>query len=192
MADPSTNGSRRAAQGDVTPRGPVRPARAPVCPRHVADDPELVEVRCLLAALRPDRDGPLGWAPDGHPPPHQGSAAPVAVQAVTPGGDVPRGAFQGTPSRTPGTLARERVETLATTHPQAAVALSWLQAHGTLAGGLGALYAAAGAALATRSERERWTTPELGRLGARAVGRARVTLARAVWWGESEQEVHGA
>lgn len=157
---------------------------------HAVEDAETVEVRCLLASLRPDRDGPLGWPPDGHPPAHHGSLPPVVVQTSGGGGDVPRGAFQGTPARSAGTLARERIEHLVADHPLEAVTLSWLQAHGTLSAGLGALYDAAGQALATREERERWARPELRRLGARAVGRARVRRAMALWWGE--QEVHSA
>lgn len=195
----------RAPACPATPRDPTRPSasrvfradpdapEAPPGPRlelHPAEEPELVEVRCLLAALRPDRDGPLGWPPDGHPPAHQGALPPVVVQTGTGGGDTPRGAFQGTPARTDGTLARERIERLVRDHPTEALTLSWLQSSGSLAAGLGALYDAAGQALATREERERWTRPELRRLGARGVGRARVTAARKVWWGE--QEVHSA
>ena len=172
----------------VTPRAPEGPPHD--TPGRSTEEPELVEVRCLLAARRPDRDGPLGWPPDGHPPPHQGSPAPVVVQTGTGGGDVPRGAFQGTPPRSAGTLVRERIERLVVDHPLEAVTLSWLQAHGTLAAGLGALYDALGQAVATREERERWARPEIRRLGARAVGRARVRRAMALWWGE--QEVHGA
>ncbi len=152
-----------------------------------AEDPEEVRVRRLLCELRPDADGPLGWGPCDEVP----REAPV--RALPPvrvdggggqGGDVPAGAFARRPAPSAGTEAWERVQRLRATAPEAGEALAWLQTRGTLARGLVALLGDLGAAVATDVERRRWTTPRAAVEGPRVVGRARVALACAVWWGE--------
>ena len=151
------------------------------------EDPEEVRVRRLLCELRPDAGGPLGWGPCDEVP------RDAPVRALPPvrvdggggkGGDVPAGAFLRRVGASQGTEAWERVQRLRATAPEAGEALAYLQTRGTLARGLVALLGDLGAAVATDAERRRWTTPRAAVEGPRVVGRARVVLACAVWWGE--------
>lgn len=185
-------GWRWPTTGTATPRttpgvAPPPSPRAPADARPAPEDPDEVRVRRLLCELRPDAGGPLGWGPCDEVP------RDAPVRALPPvrvdggggqGGDVPAGAFARRVGASQGTEAWERVQRLRATAPEAGEALAWLQTRGTLARGLVALLGDLGAAVATDAERRRWTTPRAAVEGPRVVGRARVTLACVVWWGE--------
>lgn len=166
---------------------PIPSAGAPADARPAPEDPDEVRVRRLLCELRPDASGPLGWGPCDEVPSQEPTRAlpPVRVDGGGGrGGDVPVGAFTRRVGASAGTEAWERVQRLRATAPEAGEALAYLQTRGTLARGLVALLGDLGAAVATDAERRRWTTPRACVEGPRVVGRARVALACAAWWGE--------
>ncbi|MDO9016663.1 MAG: hypothetical protein Q8S73_43045 [Deltaproteobacteria bacterium] len=151
---------------------PSRPGRV-----TSVEDAELVRVRRLLCDLRPDRGGPLGWAPDGQPPAPGGSNwTPVLRVQTSP--DVP--------SILPGAFASQAPESRAPRLDPDST-LGWLQRHGTLAAGLRALYALCAEARAPVDVRARWAAlPGRERLaGVVVYGRKLVLAAMAEWWRES-------
>ena len=164
----------------------------------VVDSPELVRVRALLYALRPDPKGtPLGWGPYERPPPpppekHDDGrpvlgalAARIRVQTSPEVPSILPGAFASRADVTPGTLAAARIDALALDDEPLRAALFWLQRHGTLAAGLGALYESAALALADAETRERWDALEPARRAPahRGYGRRQVLRAADLWEG---------
>lgn len=156
------------------------------------EDAELVRVRRLLCELRPDRPGePLGWGPYSDAPrevvsPLGALAGRIRVQTSADPSPIPRDYGSGGARSTRGAEVAARIRCLI--DRDAAVALEWLQRHGTLARGLGELYRAVGQALATPEQRERWGVSRAAALdGPRVVGRRRVTEAARVWWGEPSE-----
>lgn len=156
----------------------------------VVDSPELVRVRALLYALRPDpRGAPLGWGPHEKPPateePRMGAlAARIRVQTSPEVPAILPGAFASRAGVTAGTRAVARIAALAQVDPEAGQALGWLQRHGTLADGLGALYESAALALADAETREGWSALDPARRAParRGYGRRRVLGAAERWW----------
>lgn len=171
----------------TAPSAVPAPTAATATTRPAPEDPDEVRVRRLLCELRPDATGPLGWGPCDEVPSQEPARAlpPVRVDGGGGrGGDVPAGAFLRRVGASAGTEAWERVQRLRVMAPEAGEALAYLQTRGTLARGLVTLLGELGATLATDTERRRWTTARQHVEGARVVGRARVALACAVWWGE--------
>lgn len=166
-------------------RWPARPDVAPERP-PAAEDPELVRVRGLLYALRPEREGPLGGTPDALPAVDaQPSPRRIVVQTDGRGGGLPAGLFAAAP-RSPTLAVTERLCELDGAHPTEARTLRWLRHHGELRGGLVALYRAAGLALADARQREGWAATETARReGPRVTGRALVLAAADVWEGRA-------
>lgn len=193
-----------AGQGRADPRAGAAegtdgalsvPQRASACPGGgvrggVVDSPELVRVRALLYALRPDPKGtPLGWGPYERPPateePRLGAlAARIRVQTSPEVPSILPGAFASRAGVTPGTLAAARIDALALDDEPLRAALFWLQRHGTLAAGLGALYESAALALADAETRDGWAALEPARRAPahRGFGRRRVLGAADRWW----------
>lgn len=155
----------------------------------VVDSPELVRVRALLYALRPDPRGtPLGWGPYERAPvteePRLGAlAARIRVQTSTPVPTILPGAFASRAGVTAGTRAAEGIALLGRRDPEAGEALLWLQRHGTLVAGLAGLYATAALALADAETREGWAVldPPRRAPAQRGYGRRRVLLAADAW-----------
>lgn len=150
----------------------------------------------LLASLRPDHGGPFGAplydAPGAGVPSAMGGLARVRVQTSIVVPAIPPGAFRREGPKSAGTLAAERVDAIARTHPEDGAALRWLQrtAHLDGPGGLGRLYRDAALALAGRARVERWSVLALAerRVVQGAWGKARVEAAAAAWWSEPERE----
>lgn len=157
----------------------------------VVDSPELVRVRALLYALRPDPRGtPLGWGPYERPPvteePRLGAlAARIRVQTSTPVPSILPGAFASRAGVTAGTRAAQRIDALALDDEPLRATLLWLQRHGTLLGGLAGLYESAALALADTETREGWAAMGTAhrRPGQRGYGRKRVLRAADLWEG---------
>ena len=178
----------RAAENDDVPRTPRERE-----PRRI-EDPELVRVRELLTALRPERTGPFSWGA-------YETSADVAVTPepprvhvqVSPGGGGGGGLWGwsggGTPRLDPAPRARsaielvaERIERIAVGSPEAARTLRWLQLGGTLKEGLSALYRTTGEALIEEATRARWEArPAIRAECARVVGRRLVLAAESAW-----------
>jgi len=165
------------------------PQRTPAYRGGVVDSPELVRIRALLYALRPDPRGtPLGWGPYERAPvteePRLGAlAARIRVQTSTPVPSILPGAFASRAGVTAGVLAAYRIDALTWRDPEAAEALLWLQRHGTLVAGLAGLYASAALALADAETHERWAAldPPRRAPAQRGYGRRRVLLAADAW-----------
>lgn len=172
---------------------PVAPAEASPAPRspldlagrlaRVAEDPELVRVRTLLAELRPDAPDPL------EPPPVErpGPPALVVVRDGTPPWDrLPAGLGGAWREvvllRDPGELASEVLRRLATLPPDARAVLRWLRAHARLVAGLRGLYVDCGMAFAGAEQQGLWGQ-DLGarRDGAAPYGRRLVLRSAVVW-----------
>lgn len=160
------------------------------------EDEETVRVRRLLCELRPDRPGePLGWGPYGEAPREPASplgalANRIRVQTSADPSPIPRDYGRSAPRHTDGATVAARIRRLI--DRDVAATLEWLQRHGTLARGLGELYRAAGQALATAEQRERWGVSRTAALdGPRVVGRRRVSEAMRVWWGEGDDRARG-
>lgn len=173
---------------------PSVPRRAEACRGRggVVESPELVRVRGLLCALRPDPKGtPLGWGPYERPPvaeePHLGAlAARIRVQTSPAVPSILPGAFASRAGVTAGVLAAGRVKEVTLHDPAARETLFWLQRHGTLETGIAGLYLAAAHALAVAAEQRRWASHKALRLrqeAARVAGRRRVLRAADVWEG---------
>ena len=148
---------------------------------HIVD-PELVRLRVLLHALRPDAADPYEPAPE---------AVVTTLHRMprAPGdnhGGVPRGVLFGTRRaseaeavpRGLGDVVRE----LATLPPDAAAVLRWLQLHGSLASGARGLFCDVGVAFADEAQTAAWAD-DLGarREGAYLHGRRLVWAAEAAW-----------
>ena len=175
---------RRTSQPGAQPDARVsvvhepRPSStAPVARLTHVEDAELVRVRRLLCDLRPDRGGPLGWAPDGQPPAPGGSNWTPALRVQT---------SPDVPSILPGAFASQAPESRAP-RLDPDTTLGWLQRHGTLAAGLRALYALCAEARAPVDVRARWAAlPGRERLaGVVVYGRKLVLAAMAEWWRET-------
>ena len=198
------------ASAGASPSGPVWPERGtaelvyhadPDAPMERRPPSALVPVasldpdaklRALLSELRPDRDGPYGWAPDGVEPlppdiirgadgKLREAVGPLVRVAMRVDGtaEVPAilpGAFASTggvinPSRPP-TLAGPlpmwsagelvRERIEAMAWCDAKWTLLWLQDHGTLARGRAALYDALAEARAGAKLKARWAKYDLG------------------------------
>ena len=149
-----------------------------------AEDPDLVRVRGLLYALRPEREGPLGGTPDALPTVDaQPSPRRIVVQGGGGGSGLPAGLFAAAP-RSPTLAVTERLCELDGAHPAEARTLRWLRHHGELRSGLVALYRAAGLALADARQRDGWGSTDTGRReGPRVTGRELVLAAADVWDG---------
>ena len=181
-------GLTASARVQVADEERLRPSTVPPVARltHVEDD-ELVRVRRLLTELRPDRDGPLGWAADGAAPSLAGSSWTPALRVQT-SAEVPAilpGAFART---APASRAPDLDRGFPGMPDDVRATLRWCQRSGTLREGLRALYVACALSLATAEQREAWTAlPEGVRPGARVIaGRRRVREALAAWWGEGD------
>ena len=159
---------------------------APAQRPPAAEDPELVRVRGLLYALRPEREGPLGGTPDALPTVDaQPSPRRIVVQGGGGGSGLPAGLFAAAP-QSPTLAVTERLCELDGAHPTEARTLRWLRHHGELRGGLVALYRAAGLALADARQREGWASTETARReGPRVVGRELVLRAADAWDGRA-------
>lgn len=182
------SGAVADARVQVADEDTLRPSTVPPVARltHVEDD-ELVRVRRLLTELRPDRDGPLGWAADGSPPASAGSNWTPALRVQT-SAEVPAilpGAFAST---APASRAPDLDRGFPGMPDDIRATLRWCQRHGTLKDGLRALYVgcALAASVSTAEAREAWKVlPEKDRQPARVLyGRKRVLAAMAAWWGE--------
>lgn len=173
------------AEPPPTPRSPLDRAGAQA---RVAEDPELVRVRTLLAELRPDSPDPL------EPPPVErpGPAALVVVRDTAPPWDrLPAGLGSGWREvlelRSPAEAASEVLRRLATLPADARAVLRWLRSYARLAQGLRGLYVDVGDAFAGEGQREAWTESLTARrLGAAAHGRTLVLGAQRVWWTPAE------
>ncbi|MBL8600335.1 MAG: hypothetical protein JNK72_00280 [Myxococcales bacterium] len=196
-------GAQLVFHAPTEPTEPTEPPRRP--PQRllsgVVEGQEVVQVRQLLCELRPSRSGPMGWAPDGHPPPEPpttivapgcaprlvvGPLVRVAmrVQSSAPLPTILPGAFREQAEARAVSPAERRALAIWGGPPTAvATTLRWLQQHGTLAAGLPALYEALAAATATSAARGQWSALETGtrRTAQRGWGRARVAEAMAAW-----------
>lgn len=182
-------GLTASARVQVADEETLRPSTVPPVARltHVEDD-ELVRVRRLLTELRPDRDGPLGWAADG--------AAPVGGGSTwTPALRVDRSAE--VPAILPGAFARTAPASLAPHFDglgfpgmpdDVRATLRWLQRSGTLRKGLRALYEACALALETPKVRAKWDAlaPDAIIPAQQIYGKKLVRAAMAAWWGEGD------
>lgn len=160
------------------------PSSAPPVARltHV-EDAELVEVREVLCELRPDRSGPLGWAPDGEAPSPAGSSWTPTLRGGS--SEVPAilpGAFAST---APASKAPDLDHGFYELGDEVRATLRWMQRSGTLKQGLRALYQACAlsSTISTTEQRDAWAAMAEGvRTGARVVfGRKRVREAVAAW-----------
>lgn len=146
----------------------------------------------LLAALRPDRDGPFGAplyeAPGVGVPSAMGGLARVRVQTSIVVPTTPPGAFRREGPKSAGTIAAERVDAIARDSPEAGATLRWLQRTAHLDGPaeLGKLYRDAALALAGAKRVERWSVLVLAERRAvqGAWGKARVEAAAGAWWSD--------
>lgn len=179
-------GSLPDARVRVADEARLRPSKAPPeARRTVVEDADTVRVRRLLTELRPDRNGPLGWAADGAPSVGGGSNWTPAMRVQT-SVEVPAilpGAFAGRAAQGAGAAVAERI---ARHDADVAAVLHWAQRNGTLAKGLRAFYAAAGEAVAPPVTRDAWKAlaPALRVAAAPGYGKRRVDAAMAAWWGE--------
>jgi hypothetical protein len=153
----------------------------------VAEDPELVRVRTLLAELRPDAPDPL------EPPPVErpGPPALVVVRDGTPPWDRLPAGLGGAwrevlELRDPGELASQVLRRLAGLPADARAVLRWLRAQARLTQGLRGLYVDVGTAFAGEAQRAAWESLTARRLGAAAHGRTLVLGAQRVWWAPPE------
>lgn len=184
-------GATAGADGAASGRSGAGTGRDWMGRSGVVDPPELVRVRALLYALRPDPRGtPLGWGPYERPPateePRLGAlAARIRVQTSPEVPSILPGAFASRAGVTPGTRAAARIDALALDDEPLRAALFWLQRHGTLAAGLGALYESAALALADAETREGWDALDPARRAPahRGYGRRRVLRAADLWEG---------
>jgi len=168
---------RTDARVQVADEAVLRPSQVPPVARLThTEDAELVRVRQLLCELRPDKGGPLGWAPDGAPPVAGGSAWTPTLRVQT---------SVEVPAILPGAFASQARESRAP-RLDPATTLGWLQRHGTLSAGLRALYADCAEAMAPVEVRAKWKAlAPRDVLGAAVVyGRKRVLAAMAEWWRE--------
>ena len=164
-------------------RAPTPSSAPPVARLTHVEDAEVVEVREVLCELRPDRGGPLGWAPDGSAPLPAGSSWTPAL----------RGGSSEVPAILPGafapTVAASRAPDLDHGYPalgdEARATLRWMQRAGTLKQGLRALYQACAlsSTISTEEQRDAWKAMAEGvRVAARVVfGRRRVRAAIGAW-----------
>lgn len=150
--------------------------------RLVVIDPDLVRLRGLLVALRPDAANP--YEPEGDAPVEP---PPVRISDPTASwGGIPRGAdvFE----RSSGVLERparvllDVLRELAELPPDARAVLRWLQAHGSLAEGPRGLYCDVGVAFQSDAQAALWAR-DLGarREGSYAHGRVLVWAAARAW-----------
>lgn len=163
---------------------PSRPA-APQAPRvSTIEDPELVSVRALLYALRPERNSAFGCSADALPSlDAQPSPRRIVVQGAGGGSGFPTGLFAATPS-SPTADVTERLGLLVAAHPVEVRTLRWLRHHGELGAGLVALYRRSGLILATAEQRAAWGASAAARReGPRVTGRELVMAAADVWEG---------
>lgn len=154
--------------------------------RLAVDDPELAEVRTLLAELRPDCADP--WAP-----PQDAPAQTPTVRVRDPmasWGGIPR----GLESPMGAMLARAEAATVCAADilaaigalpPDAAAVLRWMRRHADLREGLRALYLAAGMAFATADQSRAWVDLGARRIGAPAHGRRLTLAAMRAWQGRT-------
>jgi hypothetical protein len=165
----------------------LRPSRrAPDARLTHVEDAGLVRVRRLLTELRPDRNGPLGWAADGAPPAPSGSAWTPALRVQT---------SVEVPAILPGAFARISPASLAPNFDRGfpgmpddiRATLRWCQREGTLAAGLRSLYADCAKACAKPEARAKWEAlPARDQHAATVVhGRGLVLAAMASWWRET-------
>jgi hypothetical protein len=170
-------GAAPDARVQVADEARLSPSTVPPGARitHV-EDAELVRVRRLLTELRPDKGGPLGWAPDGAPPAAGGSNWTPTLRVQT---------SVEVPAILPGAFASQARESAAP-RLDPATTLGWLQRFGTLSAGLRALYADCAEAMAPTEVRAKWKAlAPRDVLGAAVVyGRKRVLAAMAEWWRE--------
>ena len=166
--------------GSVAPRGLDRAAREAA--RPAAEDPELVRVRALVFALRPDAPDPM------LPPPTDQGQSPAPYcrtgDGAPPWDRLPRGLGSGPLSALadPGTERRANVlGAIASLPPDAAAVCRWLRASATFAQGLRGLYVDAGLAFASEAQRSAWENLTARRTGAAAHGRALVLAAERAW-----------
>lgn len=175
----------RAAEGEpASPAAPLARQGAAATALHV-DDPELVRVRSLLAALRPDCPNP--WEP---PPRHDlVEAIPAGAMPRDSSEDwcgIPRGLFSEGAEEAAAVEASRRcvAEVLAELRalpPDAAAVLRWLREHATLGAGLRGLYADVGLAFADEAQAAAWGDLGARREGAPAWGRKLVLRAADAW-----------
>ena len=172
-----------ADDAPTAPAAPLARQGAAATALHV-DDPELVRVRRLLAALRPDCADP--WSPPVRT--DLVEAIPVGAMPRDPTaswGGVPRGAFSGAEEAAAAEASRRCVadvrRELAALAPDARAVLVWCREHATLAAGLRGLYADAGVAFAGDEQAAAWADLGARREGAPAWGRRLVLRAAEAW-----------
>jgi len=170
---------RAADDAPTAPAAPLARQGAAATALHV-DDLELVRVRLLLAALRPDCADP--WAPPVAPV----ETTPVGAMPRDPSaswGGLPRGLLGGDAAREAAQqrCAAEVLAELAELPADAAAVLRWLRERATLAAGLRGLYADAGLAFATAAQAAAWGDLGARREGAPAWGRRLVLRAAEAW-----------
>ncbi|TAK26727.1 MAG: hypothetical protein EPO40_19605 [Myxococcaceae bacterium] len=202
--------SRLGAQPDarvqVADEAKLRPSSTAPVERitHVEGD-DHARTRRLLIELRPDKGGPLGWAPDATPPKptdrtddgHLVLGALANRMRVQTSVEVPSilpGAFASRAGVTAGTAAAQRIAAIGYVVPEVGATLGWLQRFGTLAKGLRALYSDAADALVPDDVRAGWKKlPAVVQVAAKpGYGHRRVTEAMAAWWGEGAPEADRA
>lgn len=169
--------------GELDPQAPAtgldRAAREAA--RPAAEDPELVRVRALVFALRPDAPDPLC------PPPVERQETPAPYlrtgDGAPPWDRLPKGLGSGPLAvADPGTDRREHVlAAIASLPPDAAAVCRWLRASATFAQGLRGLYVDVGIAFASEDQRTAWVDLTARRLGAASHGRALVLAAERAW-----------
>ena len=169
--------------GELDPQAPAtgldRAAREAA--RPAAEDPELVRVRALVFALRPDAPDPL------QPPPVERTETPAPYlrtgDGAPPWDRLPRGLGSGPlAAADPGTDRREHVlAAIASLPPDAAAVCRWLRTSATFAQGLRGLYVDVGLAFASEDQRTAWVDLTARRLGAASHGRALVLAAERAW-----------
>lgn len=168
---------------DVFPERPKAPAPERVT---TVEDPELVQVRALLYALRPERNSAFGCSADALPSlDAQPSPRRIVVQGDGGGSGFPTGLFAVTPS-SPTADVTERLALLECQHPTEVRTLRWLRHHGELGAGLVALYRRAGLILATAEQRATWGASAAARKEAPRVTGRELVLAAADVWGEEK------
>lgn len=149
----------------------------------VTETPEYACLRRLLSELRPASSGPLAFGPEATPPPAGAFERPrlVVASSAAVGGALPG---------RPRTLSREAEAMQAATAridaapPGPRATLEWLRLYGTLASGVGALYARVGYETAPEPLHSRWkASQESRREGAPVRGRRVIREAMIAWWG---------
>lgn len=169
--------------GELDPQAPAtgldRAAREAA--RPAAEDPELVRVRALVFALRPDAPDPM------QPPPVERTETPAPYlrtgDGAPPWDRLPRGLGSGPlAAADPGTDRREHVlAAIVSLPPDAAAVCRWLRTSATFAQGLRGLYVDVGLAFASEDQRTAWVDLTARRLGAASHGRALVLAAERAW-----------